>query len=56
LIYTWVLVIWVGTFDNFTIHDKFENIEQCLDNQARLSRALKQVESKMKSVCRPIAK
>ena len=51
-----VLVIWVGTFDNFTIHDKFENIEQCLDNQARLSRALKQVESKMKSVCRPIAK
>ena len=54
--YTWVLVIWVGTFDNFTIHDKFENIEQCLDNQARLSRALKQVESKMKSVCRPIAK
>jgi hypothetical protein len=56
LIYTWVLVIWVGTFDNFTIHDKFENIEQCLDNQARLTRALKQVESKMKSVCRPIAK
>ena len=42
--------------NNFTIHDKFENIEQCLDNQARLTRALNQVNSKMKAVCRPIAK
>ena len=56
MIYAWVLVIWVGTFDNYTIHDKFENIEQCLDNQARLTRALNQVNSKMKAVCRPIAK
>ena len=54
--YTWVLVIWLGTFDNYTIHDKFETLEGCLENQARLTRALKYVDSKMKAVCRPIAK
>ena len=55
MIYTWVLVIWLGSFDNYTIHDKFETLEACKENQARLTRALKQVNSPMKAVCRPIA-
>lgn len=54
--YTWVLVIWLGTFDNYTIHDKFKNLEECLDSQARLTRALNYASSPMKAVCRPIAK
>jgi hypothetical protein len=56
MIYSWALVLWIGSFDNYTIHDKFQNVDDCIDNQARLTRALNSVSSPVKAVCRPIAK
>jgi len=48
----WVLVIWLASSNNFTIYEKFETEQQCLEKQQTVIRALKQTDSKMKTECR----
>ena len=48
----WVLVIWLASSNNFTIYEKFETQQACLDKLATVSKALKQADSKMSIECR----
>ena len=48
----WVLVIWLASSNNFTIYEKFETQQACLDKLATVSKALKQTDSKMNLDCR----
>lgn len=48
----WVLVIWLASSNNFTIYEKFESQQACLDKMATVTKALKQVDSKMTIECR----
>jgi hypothetical protein len=48
----WVLVIWLASSNNYTIYEKFETEQQCLEKQQTVIRALKQTDSKMKTECR----
>ena len=47
----WVLVIWLASANNFTIYEKFQSEEMCLEKQETVRKALKQTESKMQTNC-----
>ncbi len=51
---TWALVIWALSPDNFTVYDRFQTVEQCLEKRQSVVKALKQADSKMQLSCRPI--
>ena len=48
----WVLVIWLASSNNFTIYEKFETQQACLDKLATVQKALAQSGSKMNLDCR----
>ena len=50
----WVLIIWLGTTSNFAVYQEFKTMEQCLDKQFLVQKALKQADSKMNVTCRRI--
>ena len=50
----WVLIIWLGTTSNFSVYQEFKTMEQCLDKQFSVQKALKQADSKMNVSCRKI--
>ena len=50
----WALVVWVVSANNFTVFDKFETVEQCLNKREIVVAAFDQVNSKYNAVCRPI--
>lgn len=55
--YTWALVIFMSVNpSNFTIHDKFYTVEECVRVQQNIAKGLEYVKSNMRAVCRPIAK
>jgi len=48
----WILIIWLGTPSNYTVYQEFKTIEQCIEKQTMVQKALKQAESKMDVACR----
>jgi hypothetical protein len=48
----WVMVIWLASSNNYTIYEKFDSQEACLNKQAIVTKALNQADSKMKTECR----
>lgn len=48
----WVLVIWLGTPSNYTVYQEFKTIEQCIEKQTMVQKALQQADSKMNVTCR----
>jgi len=48
----WVLIIWLGTQNNYTVYESFETSEQCFQKKDLVTKALQQVESKMNLTCR----
>lgn len=48
----WVLIIWLGSSNNFTVFDKFINEKDCIEKQVTLNKALNQASSKMQTECR----
>jgi hypothetical protein len=48
----WVLVIWLASPNNFTIYEKFQSEEMCVNKMATVQTALVQSGSKMKLDCR----
>lgn len=48
----WVLIIWLGTPSNYTVYQEFKTIEQCIEKQTTVQKALQQAESKMNVTCR----
>jgi hypothetical protein len=50
----WALVVWVVSANNFTVFDKFDTVEQCLNKREVVVAAFDQVNSKYNAVCRPI--
>lgn len=48
----WVLIIWLETPSNYTVYQEFKTIEQCIDKQTMVQKALKQADSKMNVACR----
>jgi hypothetical protein len=53
---SWALVLWLNSFSNYTIHDRFTSVEDCKESQATMTKALQSVESRIRAVCRPIAR
>jgi hypothetical protein len=52
----WALVLWLVAPDNFTVFERFESVEQCLQKREVVLRAFEQVDSDYQAVCRPIKK
>jgi len=50
----WALVIWALSADNFTVYERFQTVEDCLDKRTMVMKALHQADSKMQLSCRPI--
>lgn len=48
----WVLVIWLASSSEYTVFQKFNTLEDCLDKQQTVVSALSQAESRMKTECR----
>lgn len=48
----WVLIIWLGTPSNYTVYQEFKTVEQCVEKQTSVQKALQQAESKMNVTCR----
>jgi hypothetical protein len=48
----WVLVIWLASSNNYTIYEKFSTQEACMEKQVTVTKALGQVDSKMRTECR----
>jgi len=50
----WALVIWALSADNFTVYERFQTVEECLEKRETVTKALQQANSKMQLSCRPI--
>ena len=50
----WVLIIWLVTPDNYTIYQKFNTENECIEKKELVSRALRQADSKMQLICRQV--
>jgi hypothetical protein len=48
----WILIIWLGTTSNYTVYQEFKTMEQCMEKQFSVQKALQQAESKMNVTCR----
>jgi hypothetical protein len=48
----WVLIIWLGTSSNYTVYQEFKTVEQCIEKQTMVQKALQQADSKMNVTCR----
>jgi hypothetical protein len=48
----WVLVIWMASASQYTVYDRFQSEEQCLDKHSTVSKALYQAGSKASVECR----
>jgi hypothetical protein len=53
---SWALVLWLNSFNNYTIHDRFATVDECKESQATMTKALQSVDSRIRAVCRPIAR
>ena len=51
----WALVVWVVSSNNFTVFERFESLDNCLDKRETVISAFQQVDSKYNAVCRPIS-
>ena len=52
----WALVIWLygSPPGDFTVYERFTNLDDCLNKKHTVSKALNRVQSEMRVVCRPI--
>lgn len=50
----WALVLWLANPNNFTVLDRFQTVEDCLEKRETVISAFSQANSQMKAVCRPI--
>jgi hypothetical protein len=52
----WALVIWLygSSSGDFTVYERFVNLDDCLSKKQTVSKSLTQVNSQMRVVCRPI--
>ena len=48
----YVLVIWLASSSQFTVFQKFDTLDACLEKQQTVVSALKQADSKMQTECR----
>jgi predicted aconitase len=48
----WVLIIWLGSTNNYAVYETFKTVEECAAKQETIYKALKQAESKMQLTCR----
>jgi hypothetical protein len=48
----WVLVIWLSSPSNFTVYEKFQSEEMCMNKMATVQKALANSDSKMQLDCR----
>jgi Mlc titration factor MtfA (ptsG expression regulator) len=51
---TWALILVLAYPDNYTIYEKFQTQEQCVQKQETVAAALKQANSKMMLECRTV--
>jgi len=48
----YVLIIWLGTIDNFADYAEFYSYKECEEKRAQVLRALIQAQSQMNLTCR----
>ena len=48
----WALVIWALSADNFTVYEKFQTVEECLEKRETVTKALQQANSKLRGLTR----
>lgn len=48
----YVLIIWLGTMDNFAVYSSFKTMKECEDKRQQVTKALTQADSEMRVSCR----
>ena len=48
----YVLILWLGTTDNFTDYSEFKTMKECEAKKEQITKALRQANSELKVQCR----
>lgn len=54
LMWSWILVFWIGYPNNYTVHQKYQTERECVEAERLWNRRLTTVKSDIKAECRNV--